>query len=400
MARPGGDLCCPESVRSMAIDLGVSTIEEMRNRRSAKWARYDPDVLSVALAEMDYPLARPIGEALLSAVRRADLGYTQSAPPSLARAFAGFAGRRLGWSVDQDQVVLIPDVMSGVREICRLLLARGDAVALPTPAYGPFLSELPRVGARLIEVPLESDGGLSLDALDAALALRPRLFVLVNPHNPTGRVFRRDELAALAEKCAERDIWVVADEIHAPLALPGAVHTSWLDVSAASRHCGIVVTSVTKGFNITALKTALMVTESDRARDLVTQLPAIHDRASILGVIATEVACTECDVWLDVVISQLDDNRARLRRHLSREIPEIVWHPPDATYLAWLDCRDLALGDDPATTFLLQGRVALSPGLQYGVAGAGHVRLNLATSGGFVSEAVARMASVRPTLAE
>lgn len=383
----------PRHVRPMTIDLRVPAIAEMHNRRSAKWARYGPDVLSAALAEMDYPIAGPIAEALKYAISRSDLGYTQPAPPSLTRAFAGFAERRLGWSPDQDQVILIPDVMSGVREVCRLVLRTGDAVALPTPSYGPFFSELQRLGARLIEVPLEPDGGLNLDALETALAQGPRLFVLVNPHNPTGRVFDRGELTAIAEKCVARDIWVVSDEIHAPLTLPGGVHTPWLAVSDASRHCGIVLTSATKTFNITALKAALIVTASDRARDLMTQLPAIHDRASMLGVVATEVAFTECDAWLDAVISALDDNRARLDCDLAREIPEIAWHPPDATYLAWLDCRRLGLGDDPATTFLERGRVALSSGLQYGAAGKGHVRLNLATSGELVSEAVARMSA-------
>ncbi len=218
------------------------------------------------------------------------------------------------------------------------------------------------------------------------------MLVLANPHNPTGRVPSHQELAELAERCAERGIWVLADEIHAPLTLAGARHTPWLEVSDAAREYGIALTSASKAFNLAGLKAALVVTASERARAAVTRLPPLSDRAGLLGVVAGEAAFDAGDEWLDAVLAQLDANRAQLAAALGA-LPGIACTPPDATYLAWLDCRALGLGDEPAETFLARGRVALSRGLDYGPPGAGHVRLNFATSPELLAETVRRIAA-------
>ena len=136
-----------------------------------------------------------------------------------------------------------------------------------------------------------------------------------------------------------------------------------------------------------------MVTASDRARRVVARLPDLTDQVGLLGILAAEAAFAEGDEWLDAVLAQLDANRSLLRERLAAEVPAIRWQPPGASYLAWLDCRALGLGDDPAETFLERGRVALSPGLNYGREGAGFVRLNFGTSPDLVAEAVRRMNS-------
>ena len=191
------------------------------------------------------------------------------------------------------------------------------------------------------------------------------MLVLANPHNPTGRVPSHQELAELAERCAERGVWVLADEIHAPLTLAGARHTPWLEVSDAAREYGIALTSASKAFNLAGLKAALVVTASDRARAAVARLPPLSDRAGLLGVIAAEAAFNDGDEWLDAVLAQLDANRAQLGQAL-RALPGIAWTPPDATYLAWLDCRALGLGDEPAGDVpgSRTGRVQPRPGLR------------------------------------
>ena len=150
--------------------------------------------------------------------------------------------------------------MIGLIELCRAIAAPGEAVAFATPAYPPFFSMLPTAGVKLIEIDLLGDGSLDLDGLDAALAAGARALVLASPHNPTGRALARSELEAIADRCAEREVWVLADEIHAPLALPGATHVPWLEVSDAARRWGVSVTSASKAFNLAALKTALVVT--------------------------------------------------------------------------------------------------------------------------------------------
>ncbi len=376
----------------MAIDLSVPGVEEMHQRAGEKWAAYDADVLSATIAEMDFPLAPPVVAALRHAIDRGDLGYAPPATRSLRRSFARFAARRLNWTVDEDQIAIVPDVMIGLIELCRAIAAPGEAVAFATPAYPPFFSMLPTAGVKLIEIDLLGDGSLDLDGLDSALAAGARALVLASPHNPTGRALARSELEAIAARCAEREVWVLADEIHAPLALPGATHVPWLEVSDAARRWGVSVTSASKAFNLAALKTALVVTADPAARELVDRMAPLHEHSGLLGVIASEAAFDDGDPWLDAVIEQLAANRDQLGRDLAERLPAIAWRPPQATYLAWLDCTALGLGDEPAEVFLREGRLALGRGLDYGAPGAGHVRLNFATSPAHLSDAVARMA--------
>jgi cystathionine beta-lyase len=330
--------------------------------------------------------------ALRAAIDRHDLGYTPATTTRLPAAFAEFALRRLGWSVDQDQITLAPDVMAGLIELCRVLVPRGEQVAYFTPAYPPFFVELPQAEVELVQLPLHAADVVDLEALEAALAAGLRALVLNNPHNPTGRVIPRAELEQIAELCDHYQCWVLADEIHAPLVLEGASWTPWLQVSDAARERGIALTSASKAFNVAGLKAAFMITASDRAQQTVRRVPLLTDRVGILGVIAAEAAYTDGDRWLDAVRAQLAANREFLGQLLESELPKIKWMPPQASYLAWLDCRELGLGDDPAEIFLAQGRIALSRGLDYGQEGAGFVRLNFGTSPEHIAAAVRRMA--------
>ncbi len=376
-----------------AVDLAVPDVATLQRRRSDKWAGWPEGVQALTIAEMDFPLAPAVSAALHAAVDRHDLGYAPAAPALLRNAFAGFAARRLGWTVDPDQVTLVPDVMAGLIELCRVLVEPGGIVAFASPAYPPFYRELPEAGVRTLGIPLRPDGSFDLDRLEQALADGTRVVILANPHNPTGRVLPRVELAALAALCDLHGAWVLADEIHAPLVLPGAVHTPWLEVSAAARRCGFALTSASKAFNVAGLKAALLVTADAATAEQVARLPDLADRAGLLGVVAAEAAFTSGDGWLDEVLARLDANRALLGELLADRLADVSWTPPEGTFLAWLDCRRLGLGDDPARHFLERGRVALSPGLDYGPEGAGFVRLNFATSPELVTAAVDRMAS-------
>jgi cystathionine beta-lyase len=375
----------------VAIDLTVASLDELHHRRSEKWSIQPPDVLSSTIAEMDFPIAEPVARALREAIDRSDLGYAVPASASLRQAFAAFAARRLAWSVDPEQVTVVPDVMLGLLELCRVIAGPGDAIAFASPAYPPFFELLPRTGARLVHVALHDDGRLDLGSLDEALATGVRALVLASPHNPTGHLAGRGELAAIAERCADHGVWVLADEIHAPLTLPGATFTAWLEVSDAAREIGVSLTSASKAFNVAGLKSALVVTASEHARELVAGIGRQHDHSGLLGAIAAETAFAAGDEWLDAVLAQLDANRAWLAFELPARLPGVAWRPPQATYLAWLDCAGLGLGDEPADVFLRHGRVAVSRGLNYGLEGAGHVRLNFATSPEHLDEALTRM---------
>ena len=374
-----------------AMDLVVPGLAELKRRRSDKWANWPADVLPLTIAEMDFPIAPVVASALRAAVDRHDLGYAPVAPASLRTAFAGFAARRMGWTVDPQQITLVPDVMAGLIELCRVLVPPGGTVAFAGPAYPPFHRELPQASVRTLGIPLQADGRFDLDRLERALVEGVAAVIVANPHNPTGRVLPRAELEALAALCDAHGTWVLADEIHAPLVLTGATHTPWLEVSAASRRRGFALTSASKAFNLAGLKAALIVTADPEPAAQVARLPAMADRAGLLGVVAAEAAFAGGDGWLDQVLRLLDANRSLLADLLAERLPAVAWKAPEGTFLAWLDCRGLGLGDDPARRFLERGRVALSPGLDYGPEGAGFVRLNFGTASALVVEAVDRM---------
>jgi cystathionine beta-lyase len=372
----------------------VPDLPTLHARRSEKWAGHDPHVLVSTIAEMDFPVARPVAEVLHAAIERSDLGYAPPVPRRLRAAFSRFARRRLRWDVDPEQITVVPDVMVGLVELSRLRVGPDEAVAFATPAYPPFFARLPDACAQLEQLSAPESGTADLETLASSIARGTRVLVLTNPHNPTGRVLPRRQLEAIAELCAERGVFVLADEIHAPLVLPGAEHTPWLEVSDAARSCGVVLTSSSKEFNLAGLKAALLVTGSDRMRQVVSRLPDLSDQVGLLGVLAAEAAFAEGDKWLDAVVAQLDANRSLLRESLAAELPAIRWNPPAAGYLAWLDFRSLGLGDDPAAAIVERGRLALSPGLDYGREGAGFARLNFGTDPTLLAEAVRRMRNV------
>ncbi len=369
-------------------------LERLRRRRSAKWTAYPPDVLPAFVAEMDFPLARPVKEALVEAVELDDAGYAYPDGSGLADAFAGFAGRRWNWAVDPGQVTATSDVVGGLRALLELVSAPGEGVIINPPVYFPFFTIVPEAGRSLVEVPLDKDDRLDLEAIGRAFAEGAKAMILCSPHNPTGTVPTRAELSRLAELAVEHEAWILADEIHAPLTLPGASHTPFLEVSDAARECGICVTSASKTFNIAGLGCAVIVTAGERAAGLVSRLPHGATHPAHLGVIASQAAFESGEDWLGQVLAQLDQNRRLLGELLAEHLPAAGYRPPAAGYLAWIDARRLGLGPDPAAPILDRARVAVSSGPGFGQGGTGHFRLNIGTSPGLVEAAVRSIAVI------
>jgi cystathionine beta-lyase len=375
------------------------SLDALRERRSAKWRMYPPDVLPAFVAEMDFPLTPPIREVLRTAVENDDCGY--AFPGELGPAFAGFASARFGWEVDPERVALVPDVVAGISELIEVLTEPGAGVVVSPPVYGPFFQTVRETGRQLVEAPLACRDGfweLDPDALERAFAGGAALYLLCNPHNPTGRALTRDELTAVAELAERHGVIVLADEIHAPLALEGAAHVPYLTLGEEAAAHGLALASASKAWNIAGLKCAVVVSGSDAGAQLAAKLPpSIRFHAGHLGVLASVAAFTDGGPWLDALLAHLDLNRRRLASLLERELPAVGYSMPEAGFLAWLDCRELGLGDDPSAAFLEHGRVALSPGPWFGTGGAGHARLNIGTSGALLEEAVRRMAAAAET---
>jgi len=375
--------------------LGSCSLAALRQRRSFKWRTYPEDVLPAFVAEMDFDLAQPIKDAVTAALGIGDCGYAHRG--ELGEAFAAFAAKRLRWSPDPASVFPIPDVMTGVAEVLLATTPPGSAVVISPPVYAPFFFRIEFIGRRLVEAPLrrDADGSYDLDlaALDRALAADGvSAYLLCSPHNPVGRVWSREQLLSVADICRRRDVSLLVDEIHAPLVLAGAEHVPFLSLDHEMTERAVVFTSASKGWNIPGLKCGVAVAGSAESASVIRErweaLLAAH-----LGVLASGAAFTESLPWLDAALRQLEDNRTILARLLAEHLPGVRYVPPEASFLAWLDCRELGLGDNPAAEFLARGRVAVTPGPHFGSQGRGFARLNIGTSPDLIGDAVRRMAS-------
>lgn len=370
------------------------SLADLRRRTSLKWRHFGADVLPLWVAEMDAVLAEPIAAALRTALEIGDTGYPYG--PGYAEAFADFAAERWHWHFDASAVAVLPDVMTGIVEMLKLVSRPGDPVIMTPPVYPPFYQFVEHMDRTVVTTPLTADQRLDLAGLGDTFARctaggRGAAMLLCSPQNPTGTVHTADELGRVAELARAYGVRVVVDEIHAPLTYPEAPFTPYLTVAGTEN--AIVVTSASKAWNLAGLKAALGIPGLAAVQDLARMGEEVSHGASHFGVIAHTAALTSARAWLDDHRAGLDRNRVLLEGLLAEQLPMVRYRKNEGTYLAWLDCRDLGLGDDPALIFLDQGRVALNSGLAFGSGGAGHARLNFATAPDIITEAVRRMAA-------
>ena len=384
------------TVADMSAPLLTGSLAQIRDRHSSvKWVAFAPDVLPVWVAEMDALPCPAVVEAVSAAMSRGDTGYGWG--PPYAAAVADFAADRWAWTPEPARMVVVADVMIGIAEVLRQVTPGGGSVVVSPPCYDSFFGFTQAIGRRLVEAPLVDDR-LNADALDRAFGEaraggEPAAYLLCNPQNPTGTVHTAAELSELARIAHAHGVTVVADEIHAPLVYPGgAPFTPYLSVPGGER--GIAVFSPSKGWNLAGLKSAAVIFGEDAAA-IQAGFHDVHTHgASHVAMQAHIAALRDGRDWLDQVLLELSTNRQVLGAALATALPEIGYAAPAATYLAWLDCRTLGLGDDPAAVFRDRGRVALSSGPAYGAtAGAGFARFNFATSPEVIQDAVSRMAS-------
>ncbi len=370
-------------------------LELLRERTSIKWRRYEPDVLPLWVAEMDVNLAPPIAAALQRAIRAGDTGYPGSTP--FVEAFAQFAAARWQWpTLEKARIRPVAGVIPGYTDALVEAAGPGGYVVVTSPVYPPFYSFLRQAGLTVVEARLTDHLRLDPDALAATLAQARRDtaagvgVLLCNPHNPGGTVHTRAELEQLAHLARSHGATVVSDEVHAPLVYAPAQFTPYLAVDGS----GIALHSASKAWNLAAMPGALMVFGHEAADAHRAYVAGTHHAPGHFAAIAQTAAYSQGGPWLEAVLEALDANRHLLGSLLAEHIPAIGYRIPDSTYLAWLDCTALGLDDDPAAVFLKHARVALNSGPTFGAGGAGHVRLNFATSATIIEEAVRRMAAV------
>ncbi|MGB3444114.1 MAG: aminotransferase class I/II-fold pyridoxal phosphate-dependent enzyme [Actinophytocola sp.] len=369
--------------------------DDLRQRPGAKWALADPGVLPAWVADMDFTAPKAVRAAV---ARHADFGYPlwdeRPEQNPLRGAFVARMAARHGVALDAGHVRLFTELNQALQVVLHVATEPGDAVAVHTPTYPPFLESVHGMGRRLVPIPLTDSGaGWTFDADRlAADVVRHgvRALVLVNPHNPTGRVFTRAELTAIAAVAEEHDLVVIADEVHSDLTYDGFTH---IPFASLCPHRTVTLYSASKSYNLAGLRCAVAHVGDARVRSGLAKLPPLLlGEVSVLSVLATLAAWQECDDWLFEAKATLARNRALVAGGLPEGVRH---HSPEATYLAWLDCRELRLDVDPAAFFLERADVLLSPGPDYG--STGYVRLNFATSGPLVEELLNRMATAVAT---
>lgn len=376
----------------------LDTLDEskLRLRHGQKWALYPADVLPAWVADMDFEVAPPIRAALAERAALSDLGYPLAAQRTdLPAMFAARVAARFGWHIEPAAVVVLSDVVQGLYVALETLAAPGDGVLIQTPIYPPFLHAAAETGRRAVLCPLVAGVAhyeIDFAALEAALDAGTRVLMLCNPHNPTGRAYTRDELAALAAFACRHDLVVVSDEIHAELILDAEPHIPIASLNADIAARTVTLMSASKAFNIAGLCMAFAHFGSEALRTRFQRVPP-HTRGgtNTLAIAAVQSAWTAGQPWLDEVIAYLRGNRDYVADFCRSHWPQVRHFAPQATYLAWLDMRALKLPGNAQEFLLRNARVALSDGRAFGTEGEGFVRLNFATSRTILAEILERM---------
>ncbi|MFD7080195.1 MalY/PatB family protein [Streptomyces sp. NPDC059918] len=373
----------------MVTDVSLDDLDLSRlaQRDGEKWASAGDGVLSSWVADMDFPVAPVIREAIRRRVE-GDLGYPawfdEADGGPLGGVYAARMLRRFGHRADPTHVRMFTDVNQALLAAVQLATEPGDGVLLQSPACPPFTEVLERIGRRPTTVPMiPADQGWEWDleaveSLAADESRRCRVLFLVNPHNPTGHVLRRAELERIAELALRRDLLVISDEVHADLTHEPHRHIPFASLGAEIAARTITLSSGSKAFNLAGIRCAVAHMGPAHLRAAVdAKRGLLFGQVGVLAVEALKAAWTEGDAWLDQVRVVLDRNR----RTLAERLPSPVrYRMPEATFLAWLDCRSLGLDTEPSDFFRDAAKVLLFSGGSFGPEGRGFVRLNFATS--------------------
>ena len=343
----------------------------------------DPDMIPMWVADMDFPSPPAIGRALQGVLARGTWGYTISGEQDAA-ALCGYWARRHGVTIAPQEVLMSPCVVTGLRLCVRTMTQPGDGVLLTTPVYGPFYASVRENGRRVVESPLVRDaqGRFSMDLEDMERRLasgEAKAVMLCSPHNPCGRAWNAEELAAVVALCRRYGAGLICDEIHADFVYAPNRHHSILAVEGA-REIAVMLCAASKTFNVAGLQQSAIVCCNERLRGAIArEMDACGVRSgNAFALAATRAAYTECDAWLDGLMAYLAENRDFAARYIGEHLPAVRVTPLEATYLMWLDCSALGMEQEELMDALHKGHVKVTGGLFFGEQGRGFIRLNIA----------------------
>ncbi len=379
------------------MNYNFDQIIERRGTDSVKWHAYGENILPLWVADMDFVSPEPVRQALLNRIEHGIFGYPYEAQ-QLRQVIVQWIDERYAWQVQPEWLVLVPGVVTGFNMAAHMLGMPGGEVLVQTPVYPPMLhaAELAGMTTRCMQLTRGSDGQyfIDWDEFEACLSQQTRMFLLCNPHNPTGRVFRIDELERMAQICTRKGVLICSDEIHCDLIFNGHKHIPIAAMDGEVGRHSITLMAPSKTFNIAGLEFSIAVIPDEELRKSYEKARAgLVSWPNLLGGVAALAAYQGGLEWLDQVLVYLQANRDFTMAYINHEIPGIHMAEPEGTYLAWLDCRELGREIDPYKLFLDVG-VGLNDGRTFGPGGEGFVRLNFACPRSTLSEALERMKRV------
>lgn len=375
---------------------------DRRGTDSLKWNAYAPDVLPMWVADMDFLSPPPVLRALCERVEHGIFGYPlglNSRPDTLTELRGTLVDRmaeRYNWTIQPEDVVFVPGVVIGFNQACYAFATPGQAILVQTPVYHPILTAACETGhaSQEMELSRASDGSYSVDwdLFEASLTEQTRVFILCNPHNPVGKVFRPDELARLAEICLRHGVVICSDEIHCDLIYAGQCHTPVAALDPEIAQNTITLMAPSKTFNLAGLQCSFAIIPNREMRKrFIKSHSGLVPWVNLMGMVAAQAAYEEGNEWLVQLLDYLEDNRDYLVAYVRQQMPGVQVGIPDGTYLAWLDCRQAGIEGNPYRFFLENARVALGDGESFGRGGEGFVRLNFGCRRATLQEGLERM---------
>ena len=378
--------------------LNFDEIVERRASGCEKWNHYPEDVLPMWVADMDFRAAPAISQALHRRVEHGVFGYAQPST-ALAEAICSRLARRYAWAVTPEQIVYYPGVVTGFNIAVRALSEPGAGILIQTPVYPPILQAPDMCMRTCRPAPLAPTyrGNtirytIDFDTFEAAITDDTSVLLLCNPHNPSGRTFTRAELTRIAEICERHDIMIVCDEIWGDLTLGESEHIPIASLGPEVAARTVTLMAPSKTFNLPGLGFSFGVIADEAVRKRVQQAGAgILPLTNVMGATAAFAAYTEGDAWLDELRRYLTANRDAMVAYLAEQMPQLRTTVPEASYLAWIDCREAGIDGSPQAFFLEHAKVGLNDGAAFGPGGEGFVRMNMACPRATLLEGLERM---------
>ena len=368
---------------------------DRRHSDSIKWNIYPEEVLPMWVADTDFFSPPAVIEALEKRVKHGVFGYAAE-PPDLDEIVIHWIEEQYKMQVEPEHILYIPGVVTGLNLVSRAFLSQGEGLMFQPPIYPPFFSVGKPTGLEnhTVDLVQDSDGSyhIDFDALEKGLKKNTKMFLLCNPHNPVGRVFKKDELIQIAEFCLRHDLLLCSDEIHCDLIYQGNTHIPVMSLDDEIAQRTIMLIAPSKTFNIAGLGFSVMIIKNKALMERMKKsLQGILPHPDLLAVKAARAAYLSGKDWLQDLLLYLEGNRDYLYDFVNSELPGISMAKPQGTFLAWLDCRKTSFGDDPYSFFLKEAKVGLNNGEDFGASGKGFVRLNFGCTQAKLKEGLIRI---------